>query len=259
MTTSENLTQAEINKVWSAVWKKDTHADTYAFFKHRLFIEGYYVFKRHIPRDAKTILDVGGGSGRYGIALARDFPNSEVRITDILPESLTVGRRISKSLGVSNVKFEQEDVNALSYPDNSFDVVFCDVVIQHLPESTMAICEMLRVLRPGGRLIVSAANYWNFHTFGKFMLRLTDRPYSYGYEKSYSSKNLATLIHECGGQVIARDGFYVAYGIFRLRYIHPAFAIVGKMLNRLITYADQFTDRWFSRHFGFEIFCVASK
>ena len=219
---------------------------------------GYYVFKRHIPRDAKTILDVGGGSGRYGIALARDFPNSEVRITDILPESLTVGRRISKSLGVSNVKFEQEDVNALSYPDNSFDVVFCDVVIQHLPESTMAICEMLRVLRPGGRLIVSAANYWNFHTFGKFMLRLTDRPYSYGYEKSYSSKNLVALIHECGGQVIARDGLRCLWNIsFAIhtscvRYcredVKPSYYLCGSIYRSMV-----------SRHFGFEIFCVASK
>ena len=147
----------------------------------------------------------------------------------------------------------------LSYADNSFDVVFCDVVIQHVDHPERAIREMLRVLRPGGRLIVSTVNYWNFHTLGKFVLQLIGRPYKYGYEKSYSSGELCALIRECEGKVIAQDGFYIAYGIFRLRETHPAFAVAGKVLNRFVTFVDRFTNRWLSRHFGFEVVCVASK
>lgn len=259
MVTPKNLTQDGIDEIWGAVWRQERPAMRRELFSNRLFVEGYPIFKKYVPNNAHQLLDVGSGSGRYGVRFASDFPESKVYLTDITDDSLAVIRHSVDVVGVTNIIVQKEDMFSFSFAGDSFDVVFCDVVIQHVAHPEEAIREMLRVLRPGGRLIVSAVNRWNFHSLMKQILKLFGRPYRYGYERSYSSYELAALVRECGGQVIARDGFYVAYGIFRLRHVHSVFAIVGKILNRLITYVDRFTGRWFSRHFGFEIFCVASK
>lgn len=259
MNTPKNLSQDGINEIWSAVWRQEKPVTRRELLSNRLFVEGYPIFKKYVPNDVHQLLDVGSGSGRYGVRFAEDFPKSEVYLTDITDESLAVIRHSIEVIGVKNTVVQREDMFSFSFADGYFDVIFCDVVIQHVAHPKRAIREMLRVLRPGGCLIISSVNRWNFHSLMKQILKLFGRPYCYGYEKSYSSYELAMLVRECGGQVVARDGFYVAYGIFRLRYIHSMFAIVGKMLNRLINYMDLFTNRWFSRHFGFEIFCVASK
>ena len=259
MNSSSEVSQEQVDRVWSDVWSEEVAVTRREMFSNRLFVEGYSVFKKYIPKNTATILDIGSGSGRYGIRFAEDFPDSVVYLTDITDNSLAIIARSIESIGVKNAIVKKEDMFSLSFEDSSFDVVFCDVVIQHVAHPEDALREMLRVLRPGGRLIVSAVNQWNFHTFMKYTLGLLGKPYRYGYEKSYSSRELATLVHKCNGDIVARDGFYVAYGIFRLREIHGSFGMVGKVLNRLVTRIDRFTRRFLSRHFGFEILCVATK
>lgn len=256
---SQGFVRAGSNEVWTQVWKKDLGADPQMLFKHRLFIEGYPVFKRYSPKDATNVLDIGTGSGRYGIKFALDYPLFTVYLTDLLESSLDVARKNAVEVGATNVHIQKEDMFHLSFRDNTFDLVFCDVVIQHVLEPERAVHEMLRVLKPEGTFIVSTMNRWNFHSLYKLSLRLIGKPYPYGYEKSYTRRELAALVTRCGGRVIAQDGFYVAYGIFRLRNVHPVFGGVGKIINRLVTYIDRYSDRWLSKRFGFEIFCVASK
>ncbi len=256
--SSKSIQQEDVNRVWGGVWKQEPVVSRKEMFGNRLFVEGYPVFRKYIPQTAHTILDVGSGSGRYGIRFAEDT-GAQVYLTDITDESLRVIREAVETIGVRNVVIQKEDMFSFSFPDNMFDVVFCDVVIQHVAKPEQAIREMLRVLRPGGRLIVSAVNHWNFHTLVKHTLKLRKKAYPYGYEKAYSATELAKFVESCGGNVIARDGFYVAYGIFRLRYKHKIFGLIGRVLNRIITAVDTFTNRVLSRRFGFEVFCVATK
>lgn len=251
--------QEEVNQVWSAVWRESSPDRADSFFKHRLFIEGYPVFKKYIPSGAKNLLDAGGGSGRYGLSFARDFQGLEVTVSDILPEALDVGRQLAAHVGASNVKFEAGDLTALSYKEGEFDVIFCDVVIQHIPEVQKAVHEMRRVLKPGGTVVISAVNTWNIHSLYKIALKLLGRPYQYGYEKSYSRGSLKSLIEECGFKVTACDGFYPAYGIYRLKNKSRVFGLAGKVLNRLTKFIDSWTNRAASRFFGMEIICVGVK
>lgn len=255
MVEESQLKQGEINRIWKSEWEKEAYTAR-SLFKHRLGIEGYPIFKKYIPKEAKTILDVGGGTGRNGIKFAQDFPSAKIYITDILEESFSVVRGIAEEVGVTNFETKKEDVNSLSFPDNFFDVVFCDVVIQHLPDVSNAMKEMRRVLKPNGILIVAVNNVWNPHTLYK---KLMGASYRYGYERSYTRKELRELFGAHGLEVIAEDGFYPAYGISRLKEHWKPFATIGSILNRLNKIIDPWTRRVASRYLGFEIFCVGRK
>jgi len=249
-------TQADVNKVWENEWKNSEQGGAKALFGHRLFIEGYPVYRKYIPKDMRTFLDVGGGTGRYGVKFGQAFPEAQVFVTDILESSLDVARRLIAEIGVHNVLPQKEDAMNMSFSNDSFDVVFCDVVIQHLPDAKNVLREMRRVLKPGGVLIVSVNNAWNPHMVFKF---LSGKAYQYGYEKSYTRKELRSLFLENQLNVVALDGFYPAYGVYRLKTRWKSAAIIGKILNRLNRIIDPWTGRFFSRYFGFEIFCVAQK
>ena len=229
-------------------------------FTNRLFIEGYAVFKKYIPKEAKKILDVGGGTGRYGIAFAREFPCAEVIVTDILTEALGVGEALAKEVEVTNMRFEQQDALHLSYADGTFDVVFCDVVIQHIPQYQNALKEMTRVLKPGGTLIVSAVNTWNIpHALYKGVLHLFGNSYEYGYERSFSPIELRHLLYGYHMERVAQGGFYFAYGLYRLKEHWCGFKLLGVVANRLSKIIDRFSRGWWSTLFGFEVFVVARK
>lgn len=256
---TERVSQAAIDRIWASEWKQAHATDSRDFFSQRLFIEGYSVFKKYIPENVRRILDVGSGTGRYGLQLAKDFPNAHVVISDIVPESLELAEHIAREMGIRNVSFEKQDVNALSYPDESFDVVFCDAVIQHLPNVRNAMKEMRRVLKKDGVLIVSAVNTCGIHTLFKHFINLFGGGYRYGYEKSYTSKELNNLFFMYHIETIALDGFYPAYGMYRLKKHFSIAGFVGKLLNRLTKILDAVSDRFFSKAFGFEVFAVGRK
>lgn len=255
--------QKTINKVWADVWNKENDSPSInALFKHRLFLEGFPIFLSHIPKDAKSVLDVGGGTGRYGLAIAKAIPDAHVYITDILDESVAQASVYSKDLGVHNVSVKREDVFDLSFPADTFDVVFCDVVVQHFKNPEGAVSEMARVLKPGGTMILSCVNVWNFHTLFKKIQSIFGKEYRYGYEKSYTHSALKRLVQSSGLDVVAVDGFYVAYGLYRLKYFHKVFSLFGpisKIVNRIVKFIDSFTGRFLSKKFGFEVFVVARK
>lgn len=253
-------TQEETNTIWKNVWNESSaEPDIKGIFNNRLFIEGYPRIMRLIPDDAIRILEVGGGTGRYGFSLAQDFPGATVVLTDILDESLILMRKIQENLNLSNIEIKQADARKLPFTDGLFDVVFSDVVIQHIPEYNQALAEMKRVVKPGGLIIISVVNVWNPHTIVKMIKRVSIGGYEYGYEHSFTRPELRKLFRQQGLVICEEDGFYFAYGIYRLKYIYPIFSFLGKALNRVSKMIDRFTCRAWSKMFGFEIIEVGRK
>lgn len=259
MNTPQEPTQEDINKIWIAKWEAARGMSLNEIFNSRLFPEAFSVIKKYIPNNFGSLLDAGSGTGRYGLKIAQDFPESIVTITDILDEALSISRIVASQAGLKNVLFKRDDILANSFPDNYFDVVFSDATIQYLPDYRRAIRELRRITKPGGRIVIVAVNYWNFHTLYKLFLSLVGKKYQYGYEKSFSKRELTGVMEKEGIQVIATDGFYVGYGIFRLRTLHPIFRFLGRLVNRLSKILDAITGRWISRTFGFDIVVVGQK
>ena len=209
----KEVIQKEIDNIWDKEWKKQKVATLRMIFGHRLFVEGYPIFKRYIPKGDKLILDIGGGSGRYSLKLAQDFSGSKVVVTDISEGSLVLIKKLSRELKLDNVGVKKEDILNLSFSNDHFDVVFCDGVIQHILDYEVAVSEMIRVLKPGGIIIVSAVNYWNPHTFYKFLLKIIGKKYRYGYEKSFKKTELRRLFLDSKLKIEAVFSHYFEFTI----------------------------------------------
>jgi ubiquinone/menaquinone biosynthesis C-methylase UbiE len=107
-------------------------------------------FFRHHIDSASRILDCGCGPGSITVGLAQWAPDGQTIGIDIGAEQLDGARARARDLGVTNVAFRQGDIFALPFEDDSFDVVFSQTVLYHIPDPAKALAEIKRVLRPGG-------------------------------------------------------------------------------------------------------------
>ena len=103
-------------------------------------------------RAGERVLDAAAGNGNATLAAARRF--AKVTSTDYVPALLERGRRRADAEQF-DVTFEVADVEALPYPDASFDVVLSTFGVMFAPDHEQTARELMRVCRPGGRIGVA--------------------------------------------------------------------------------------------------------
>jgi SAM-dependent methyltransferase len=111
-------------------------------------------------RESDSLLDVGAGPGTITADLAGLV--SRVTATEIGPAELDLSRATVTDRGITNVEFSVQDVQALTFPDGSFDVVHAHQVLQHVADPVRALREMARVARPGGLVAARDGDYAGF-------------------------------------------------------------------------------------------------
>lgn len=117
--------------------------------QHNAFWSAYDRLLAHDLKD-KRILAPGCGFGEDAIRLAR--LGAEVDAFDISPEIIDIARRRCAKFGYSGVDFSIMPCEALAFPDNAFDLVFFVDILHHV-DIPKSIAEIVRVLKPGGRVI----------------------------------------------------------------------------------------------------------
>jgi ubiquinone/menaquinone biosynthesis C-methylase UbiE len=110
------------------------------------------------PQDNQLILDVASGTGEPGLTIAALIPEGKVVITDLAEHMLEVADEHAKHRGISNIEIMACDVCELPFADNSFDAISCRMGFMFFPDMQLAANEMVRVLKPGGKL---ATAFWN--------------------------------------------------------------------------------------------------
>jgi|SRR5579859_240500 len=109
----------------------------------------------HVTTD-DAVLDVGCGTGTLAIlAKERVGAKGAAHGIDASPEMIARARRKARRAGL-DVSFEQAVVEAMPFPEQTFDVVLSTLMLHHLPRPVREQCarEMRRVARPGGRVVV---------------------------------------------------------------------------------------------------------
>jgi SAM-dependent methyltransferase len=107
------------------------------------------------PKPGERILEVGPGTGYYTLDVAEWVkPDGRVDILDIQQEMLDHTMRRAGERGLANVTPSRGDASALPYEDGTFDAAFLVTVLGEIPDQDVALRELARVLKPGGRLVV---------------------------------------------------------------------------------------------------------
>jgi SAM-dependent methyltransferase len=108
-------------------------------------------------RLGMQVLDLASGSGEPAMTLARAVgPTGCVTATDVSPGMLDIAVEQAAAQGLDNVAFQVADMEALPFPEASFDRVTCRLGIMFSPDHDLALREMLRVLKPGGKVALVA-------------------------------------------------------------------------------------------------------
>lgn len=103
-----------------------------------------------------SILDVGCGLGGIDLLLAATYGATKVVGIDVNPDVIPLARALAERKGLSDrVSFETYTGEALPFPDSSFDILFSKDAMVHVADKNTFYADILRVLRRGGKLIVS--------------------------------------------------------------------------------------------------------
>ncbi|AFV00067.1 bifunctional demethylmenaquinone methyltransferase/2-methoxy-6-polyprenyl-1,4-benzoquinol methylase UbiE [Simiduia agarivorans] len=165
-------------------------------------------------RSGHKVLDIAGGTGDLSHKFARLVgPEGQVILADINESMLRVGRDKLTDLGhAGNLHYAQADAQYLPFPDNTFDCITIAFGLRNVTDKDLALRSMLRVLKPGGRLLVLE--------FSKPTSGLLEKVYD-----TYSFRLLPFM-----GKVIANDADSYRYLAESIR-MHPDQETLKSMMD----------------------------
>jgi SAM-dependent methyltransferase len=178
-------------------------------------VEGDLAFRRRCetilewlaPAPGERVLDCGCGYG-FTLRVLAELTESRLIGLDADPARVAQTRRDLASF--PQVTVVQGDARALPFSDAAFDHAVCSEVLEHVPDAAAVVGELARVLRPGGRLVITVPSAafpvtwdppnWILKRLGGAQLK-GERPWSgiwYGHRRLYDWQQLETLLAGAG-------------------------------------------------------------
>ncbi|HSD14201.1 MAG TPA: methyltransferase domain-containing protein [Flavobacterium sp.] len=109
-------------------------------------------------KNNDIVLDIATGTGEPGLTIASKLNGGKVILTDLAEDMLEIAKENASMRGINNIETAVCDVCDLPFPDNTFDAISCRFGFMFFPDMELAAKEMVRVLKPGGKI---ATSVWN--------------------------------------------------------------------------------------------------
>jgi len=185
------------------------------------------------------LLDLAGGTGDVSFRVVEaGGEGTRATVADINTDMLAVGRERAQKAGLGEkVTFSEANAEALPFPDRSFDAVTIAFGIRNVPRIPLALSEMRRVLKPGGRAFVLE--------FSKVDVPLLDKIY-----ETYSFRVIPEI-----GRLVAGDGEPYRYLVESIRRFPPPEAFAQLMRDAGFARVDftRMTGGVVALHSGYRI------
>ncbi|HTB62367.1 MAG TPA: class I SAM-dependent methyltransferase [Opitutales bacterium] len=155
------------------------------------------MIRRLAPPPNAAYLEIGAGHGQLIELVQKEF-SVKVRVCDYTTELLNM----------PEIKVDVADLNhePLPYPDATFDLVTCTEVIEHLEHYRFTLREIYRVLKPGGRLVVTTPNILNMKSRARY--------FCYGFFNLFGPLHFReSALHSTGGHINPVSYFYLAHSL----------------------------------------------
>jgi len=135
-------------------------AERYDHVSEGQFKNGLILVEKLRVKPGDAILDIGCGTGRLTLHVARiTGPGGRVVGIDPSVQRIEVAERKVRDMPLTNVSFELGNSNDLyRFEDDSFDIVYLNIVLHWIKEKEDALAQIYRVLKPGGRLGITTGN-----------------------------------------------------------------------------------------------------
>lgn len=147
------------------------------------------------PRSDELAMDIGTGAGHTAFALAPLV--GAVLGLDLTPEMLAEAEALRVSRGLANVDWVQAEAHCLPVADGSLDIVTCRRAAHHFADIHLALVEMRRALKPGGRLVIDDRSAPEDPALDALLNEL-DRLHDHSHVREYQPGEWAAMLERAG-------------------------------------------------------------
>lgn len=158
-----------------------------------------------IPNSPKKILDVGCASGWFLSRLSRNFPLAKCSGIDIYDSGINYGKRLYPHL-----RLKVADAHNIPYRDNTFDLVICTEVIEHVDDPLKVLVEMRRVLKKGGYACIEVDSGSALFSIAWYLWRMSKgKVWSNSHIHSFDIEKLEQMLLQAEFKIIKKREFNV--------------------------------------------------
>jgi SAM-dependent methyltransferase len=201
---------------WESYWKSHPRIEETYSTGDRLYRE----VLADGPVAGRWVMEVGAGSGRDALALAKD--GAKTVVLDYSPASLEIVRRLSRESGIP-IHAVRADALALPFREGTFEVVFHQGLLEHFRDPMPLLRENARVLARGGRAVVDVPQTFHLYTVMKQTLIAVNRWFA-GWETQFTPDELERRVRDAGLEVKRTYGEWMVPGL--------AYRVVREVLKR---------------------------
>ncbi len=156
-----------------------------------------------ISGSPRKILDIGCAGGWMSSKLAEKFPQAQIWGIDIYDEAINHGRKL-----YPKIDFRIADAHKMPFKKNSFDLIICTEVLEHLDNPRAVLLEMKRVLKKKGEAIIELDSGSFLFTLVWFIWRkFKGRVWQKAHLHSFNMKKLEKMILSCEFLILKKKRF----------------------------------------------------